>query len=234
MGTHLLNKLEAWSLIVVPPLALIFFMVEPGGMLIDSAEASDPVGKISAYVANTSMSHITGLVVPLGLLLMLYGISGINRVIVGQAIRDDSMAAALSRLGILCLTVGAFGWIIISGLIHILAQTEIDSEQALQTAVAVYRVDSGITILSSAAVATGFLVFNLGLTALFPSGANRIVALVVAGVSAVCLVTLIIGHTTVDEDMLAISRLCYVPWVIWSMYLGIRFLSGKSLAPGDA
>ena len=62
MGTHLLNKLEAWSLIVGPPLALIFFMVEPGGMLIDSAEASDPLGKISAYVANTSMSHITGLV----------------------------------------------------------------------------------------------------------------------------------------------------------------------------
>ena len=168
MGTHLLNKLEAWSLIVGPPLALIFFMVEPGGMLIDSAEASDPLGKISAYVANTSMSHITGLVIPLGLLLMLYGISGINRVIVGQAIRDDSMAAALSRLGILCLTVGAFGWIIISGLIHILAQTEIDSEQALQTAVAVYRVDSGITILSSAAVATGFLGIQSGSGCIVP------------------------------------------------------------------
>lgn len=230
MGTHLLNKLEAWSLILGPLLALIFFMLEPGGMFIDNADASDALGKINAYVANPMLSHVTGLVIPLGLILMLYGISGVNRVIVGQAIRDDSMAAAFSRLGILCLTVGAFGWVIISGIAHILVQTELDSDQAVQVAIAVYKVDSGITILSSAAVATGFMAFNLGLAALFPAGPNRIAALVTAAVSLICLVTLIIGHSSTDEGMLAISRLCYIPWVIWSVALGIRFLSGKSIS----
>ncbi len=233
MQTHLLNKLEAWALILGPLLALLFFMIEPGGMFIDSADASDAVGKINAYAANTTLSHVTGLVIPLGLILMLYGMSGVNRVIVGQAIRDDSMAAALSRLGILCLTVGAFGWVIISGLAHILTQTQVDSETAMQVATAVYRVDSGITILSSAAVATGFMAFNLGLAALFPSGANRIAALVVAAISVICLITLIIGHSATNEGMLAISRLCYIPWVIWSIALGIRFLSGKSISAAN-
>ena len=230
MGTHLLNKLEAWSLILGPLLALIFFMIEPGGMFIDNADSSDALGKINAYVSNPTLSHVTGFVIPLGLILMLYGMSGVNRVIVGQAIRDDSMAAALSRLGILCLTVGAFGWVIISGIAHILVQTDIDSEQAVQSAVAVYRVDSGITILSSAAVATGFMAFNLGLAALFPAGPNRIAALVTAAISLICLITLIIGHSATNEGMLAISRLCYIPWVIWSIALGTRFLSGKSIS----
>ena len=233
MGTHLLNKLEAWSLILGPLLALIFFMIEPGGMFIDNADSSDALGKINAYVSNPTLSHVTGLVIPLGLILMLYGMSGVNRVIVGQAIRDDSMAAALSRLGILCLTVGAFGWVIISGIAHILVQTDIDSEQAVQSAVAVYRVDSGITILSSAAVATGFMAFNLGLAALFPAGPNRIAALVTAAISLICLITLIIGHSATNEGMLAISRLCYIPWVIWSIALGTRFLSGKSISTAN-
>ncbi len=233
MGTHLLNKLEAWSLILGPLLALIFFMIEPGGMFIDNADSSDALGKINAYVSNPTLSHVTGFVIPLGLILMLYGMSGVNRVIVGQAIRDDSMAAALSRLGILCLTVGAFGWVIISGIAHILVQTDIDSEQAVQSAVAVYRVDSGITILSSAAVATGFMAFNLGLAALFPAGPNRIAALVTAAISLICLITLIIGHSATNEGMLAISRLCYIPWVIWSIALGTRFLSGKSISTAN-
>ena len=233
MGTHLLNKLEAWSLILGPLLALIFFMIEPGGMFIDNADSSDALGKINAYVSNPTLSHVTGFVIPLGLILMLYGMSGVNRVIVGQAIRDDSMAAALSRLGILCLTVGAFGWVIISGIAHILVQTDIDSEQAVQSAVAVYRVDSGITILSSAAVATGFMAFNLGLAALFPAGPNRIAALVTATISLICLITLIIGHSATNEGMLAISRLCYIPWVIWSIALGTRFLSGKSISTAN-
>ena len=230
MGTNLLNKLEAWSLIAGPLLALIFFMIEPGGMFIDNADASDAVGKVNAYVNNLTLSHVTGFIIPLGLMLMLYGISGINRVIVSQVIRDDSMAAAFSRLGILCLTVGSFGWIIISGLAHILAQTQVDSDQELQVAIAVYKVDSGITILSSAAVATGFMAFNLGLSTMFTSGAFRTAALAISAVSLVCLVTLIIGHTSTNESMLAISRLCYIPWVIWSIALGVRFLRGQSIA----
>ena len=233
MATNLLNKLEAWSLIVGPILALLFFMLEPGGMFIENADAADAVGKVNAYVGNPILSHITGFVIPLGLILMLFGISGVNRVIVSQAIRDDSTAAAFSRLGILCLTVGAFGWVIISGIAHILTQTDLDSDQAVQVAIAVYKVDSGITILSSAAVATGFMAFNLGLAALFPAGANRIAALVVAAVSLICLITLIVGHSATNEGMLAISRLCYIPWVIWSVALGIRFLSGKTISSNE-
>ena len=65
---------------------------------------------ITALASNATISHVSALVVSLGLILMIYGLSGINR-----AFQEDSMAAALSRLGILCMTVGVVGWILTSG-----------------------------------------------------------------------------------------------------------------------
>ena len=207
-------------MILGPFLALVFFLLEPGGMIFDPAPSDDPVGNITALASNSTMAHITALGVPLGLILMLYGLAGINRVM------EESMAAALSRLGIMFMMVGAFGWILASGLNHILAATAIESERALETAIAIYRVDSGITMISSIAVATGFLAFNLGMAALFPSGPLRMGAVVIAVVSLVALIALITGHTVPDETMITLSRACYFPWVIWSVVLGVKFFEG--------
>ena len=126
MNAGSVNKLEALALIVGPVLALLFFVLEPGGMLIDTAASSDAAGKVTALASNASMAHVVALMVPFGLLLMLYGLAGINRAIV-----EDDNAAAVSRFGILSMTVGGFGWIISEGTTHILAETRIESEQAL-------------------------------------------------------------------------------------------------------
>ena len=124
------------------------------------------------------------------------------------------------------MMVGAFGWIVSSGLNHILAQTAIDSEGALETSIAIYKVDRGITLISGMGVATGFLAFNLGMAAMFPPGPLRIGAVLIAAVSLFALITLIIGHTTQDETFISLSRACYFPWVIWSIVLGVKFFEG--------
>ena len=48
MGTISVNRLAGLSLIFGPLIAFVFFLIEPGGMFIDSATASDSVGNITA------------------------------------------------------------------------------------------------------------------------------------------------------------------------------------------
>lgn len=221
------NRFEAWALIVGPILALLFFLLQPGGMLIDSAVSTDPIGRIRALASNAGLAHGSGLLVPIGLLVMLYGLTGLNRLIV--LVEDDS-ASALSRFGILSATVGGFGWIISYGMIHILAETSIESADAVQAAVPVELASSGITFISSIAVSLGIMALSLGLSARDPVGFNKIAALVIFVVSAISVVALIIGQSGPNEGMVTLARLCYFPWVLWSITLGTRFLKAVSLS----
>ena len=224
MGTRTMDKLEGLGLIVGPVLALVFFLLEPGGLIIDPAEIGDAEAIITALASNQTMAHISGLMVPAGLALMLYGLAGINRVI-----REERMSAALSRLGILCMTIGVIGWILTAGLAHVLAETRIGVEQELERAMSVYLVDSGVTIMSGMVVAAGFTAFSLGLAAIFPPGFNRIAALVITAVSIVALVAYIIAHTGSDPSVITLARACYFPWVAWSVILGVQSLKGTGL-----
>ena len=224
MGPNSVNKLEALGLVVGPVLALVFFAIEPGGMFVQPADSTDPAATITSVASNPGIARVTALMVPLGLILMLYGLSGISRVM-----RPDTMAAAWSRLGILFMNVGAFGWILTSGLTYILTRTQLDSAQGLESAIPIYMVDSGMGMLSSMAVAAGFMAFNLGLSAIYPPGPLRITALAIAAVSVVCLIAVIIGNSIPDRTMITVSRICYFPWVAWSVVLGVRFLKGRSL-----
>lgn len=135
MGTKNVDKLEALALIVGPVLALLFFLLEPGGILIDPVEPGDAVGGVTALASNTALAHLSSLLVPLGLVLMLFGLAGINRVTQGEG-----MSVGLSRLGILCMVIGGIGWILSAGFSHVLAETAMDSE-AIGQAIPVYRVD---------------------------------------------------------------------------------------------
>ncbi|MXX45559.1 MAG: hypothetical protein F4Z41_05075 [Acidimicrobiia bacterium] len=224
MGTGNVHKLEALGLIVGPVLALLFFLLEPGGILIDPVEPGDAVGGITALASNSALAHASSLLVPLSLLLMLFGLVGISRVTSGE-----QMSGGLSRLGILCMTIGGAGWILSAGLTHVLTETVMESDLALQQAIAVYRVDSGLTIISSMVVSAGVLAFSLGVSAMSPGGVGRTVALVVSAVSAIALITLIIGHTGPNPDMIRVARACYFPWAAWIAYLGVRFLKGSGL-----
>ena len=224
MKTVSVNRLEALALIVGPVMALCFFIIEPGGMLIDSVEASDSLGRVTATASNAAMSHLTALMIPLGLIVALYGFAGLNRAIVG-----DETSSSLSRFGVLSLTMGGFGWIIASGLTHVIAETPVESAQALQAAIPIHETGEGITSISSMAVSLGLMAFSLGMSARDPMGFNKIAALVVFVVSIISLVALIIGYSAHSENMVTVGRLCYFPWVIWNAMLGARLLKTGEL-----
>ena len=165
--------------------------------------------------------------VPLGLLLMLYGLAGINRAL---PLVEDDTAAAVSRFGILSMTVGGFGWIISEGMTHILAETRIESAQALQAAIPLYQTGAAITVISSMAVSLGVLALSLSLSARDPWGFQKVASLVISAVSVVALVALIIGHSAPNENMITLGRLCYFPWVIWFVIISVRYLKAGSAA----
>ena len=226
MNTNSVNKLEALALIFGPVLALLSFMVEPGGMLIDSVAPRDAAGKITALASNSTMSHVVSLLIPLGLLLMIYGLAGVNRaIVINRAIAEDDTPAALSRFGILSMTLGGFGWILSEGTTHILAETRIQSEQAIQAAIPVHEMGLAITLISSMVVSVGVLAFSLSLSARDTMGFQKVASLTIAAVSIVSLVALIIGYSAPNETMVTLGRLCYFPWVIWFVILGVRFYS---------
>lgn len=228
MTMRTMDKLESVGLMVGPVLALLFFLLEPGGVIIDPAASGDAVAVITALASNRGLAHATSLGIPLGLVMMLYGLAGINRVI-----REERMAAALSRLGILCMTVGAIGWILASGLNHVIAETQIGVEGAIQQAIPLHKVDSGVTIISGMMVSAGFIAFSLGLSAIYPPGFGKIAARVITAVSVLALIAFIIGHTGPSQTMVSVARACYFPWVLWSVYLGVGFLRGAGLPQTD-
>lgn len=226
MNTLSINKIGALALIVGPVLALASFLIEPGGILIDPADSTDALGSIMAYTSNPAFSRISALMVPLGLLIMLYGLSSIQ-----QAIHDESIGDALSRFGILCMTLATFGWVFVRGLILVLTNTETGSDTDT------YDVMIGITRISGIAASLGFLSFSLGLSTRDPLGFHKVAALVIAAISVLSLASLIVGISAPSqlETMVTIARLCYFPWVIWSAILGIGFIRrGNFPAPPAA
>lgn len=224
MAPRTINKVESMGLIVGPVMALLFFLLEPGGIVIDPAEPGDALGNITALASNPALAHVSSLMVPLSILLMIFGVAGVSRVMQGE-----TMSGGLSRLGILCMAIGGAGWILAAGLNHVLAQTSMESEQSLQQAMVIYRVDSGLTIISSVVVAFGVLAFSLGLSATYPRGFGRTAALVIAAVSIIALIAFIIGHIGPSPDMMRVARACYFPWVAWFVYVGVNFLKGSGI-----
>ena len=104
------------------------------------------------------------------------------------------------------------------------------SPQAMEAMAPVYSVRLGLILMPGLAIALGFFVFNLALSA--RPGFNKIAAWIVALASIVALVsyTIAISDPSRLDSALAIARVCYVAWVVWPIMLGVGLL--KADAPG--
>ena len=111
-----------------------------------------------------------------------------------------------------------------------MANTALDSQQAVEAAVSVYLVDSGLTMILGLTAALGFLAFSLGMAA--ANRVNNIASWVATAFSAVSLVCLIIGITDPAQMkvMLQIARSIYLVWVLWMILLGAQTLKRGTAA----
>ena len=180
------QKWGAIALIAAPTLALIFFGLEPGGLVIDNVDADNLVEetrlKIEALSANAFMSHLSAYVVPLSLAFALFGMW-----VVESEARGRGESSAVWRAGLLLLAVTIIGWVTSQSLTHQIANTGLDSGPDEATSRALYAVDVGITQLFGVFAGLGFFCYCMGVAA--AERANKWATWITAAFSVVSLAT---------------------------------------------
>ncbi len=209
MGTISVNRLAGLSLIFGPLIAFVFFLIEPGGLLIDSAEVSDAVGTITAKSANAALTNVTNIATILGLALILSGIYALMR---NVTLQGDGKA--LVQMGFFMILVGLTGWILTGGVDFILADAE--TTEQISGSVPVYYVGYAGGI----ALGFGGFIFALGLST--RDDFNRILSMLAAIVSLAVMIFFMMAVLDNDarDTYISLARGCYVLLVIWYGYLG--------------
>ena len=162
---------------------MVFFLFQPGGLLIESADSSDAVASVTAAGSNAALSNITAMVIALGLVMTTLGLY-----VLQSGVRDGGPGDALSRAGLILIVFGNVGWVLAQGLTLALADAQ---GPAIQAMVPVYMVRSGIVLMSGIAVALGFLLFSVALST--RDDFNKIAARIVALASLVAMVSFIVA-----------------------------------------
>ena len=222
-----MNRFGGWALVIGPLLALGFFLLEPGGLLIDRADSTDAVAGITARASNTALTHLTTLIVPFGLAIMLFGFI----VLQAGAIRESGgIGAAL--LAVVFLGIGTLLWGITQALNHPISEINVSSAESLSVGLVLSEVQSACRVVGGLFAAAAFLV--LGLSPWMRARSNMLAANGIVVVSLIALVGQIIGIFVIDLRLegTTIARACYFVWVAWSVYLGVQLIKSSENASG--
>ena len=218
MGTISVNRLAGLSLIFGPVIAFVFFLIEPGGLLIDSASLSDAVGTITSKSSNSTLTSVTNLAITLGLTLILSGLYALMRNVTLQG-----NGKALVQMGYFMILVGLTGWIISGGIDFVLADAQTDDE--IMAVVPVFY--TGAAFLYTGGIALGFggFIFALGLST--RDDFNRIISLLAALVSLAVMAFFAIAvlYTDGHDTFISLARSFYVLLVVWYGYLGVQIMN---------
>ncbi len=218
MGTISVNRLAGLSLIFGPIIAFVFFLIEPGGLLIDNAKVSDAVGSITSKGANAALTNVTNIAIILGLALILSGLYALMRNVTLQG-----NGKALVQMGFFVIFVGTTGWILAGGIDFILADAQTSDQ--ISGSVPVYH--AGLALFYAGGIMFGFggFIFALGLST--RDDFNQIVSLLAALISLAVMVFFVIAILSNDglDTFITLARSCYVLLVIWYGYLGIGLMN---------
>ena len=217
MGTISVNRLAGLSLIFGPVIAFVFFLIEPGGLLIDSADVSDAVGSITAKGSNAALTNVTNIAIILGLALILSGLYALMRNVTLQG-----NGKAFAQMGFFMIFVGLTGWILAGGVDFILADAWTSDQ--ITGSVPVYYTGSALLYAGGITLGFGGFIFALGLST--RDDFNRIISLLAALVSLAVMVFFIVAilDNGGRDTFITLARGFYVLLVIWYGYLGFGLM----------
>jgi len=215
MGTISANRLGGLALMLAPVITLIFFFLQPGGILIDAADPASSSATIAAIVGNAGLAKVTSVLIPLGLLVFLYGIF----VLQGN-IKSNGNGDALARFGVLFILVGVVGWTIGAGIALAISGSGLSVEQAVPFFGSLYAASLGIGTISGILSGIGFLTLAFAVSTRDDS--NKIAALAAAVAAVVAIVVTIVGgvDTAQLETMNQITGITYLVHMVWFFLLG--------------
>ena len=218
MGTISVNRLAGLSLIFGPIIAFVFFLIEPGGLIIDSAKVADAVGSITAKGSNAALTNVTNIGIILGLAIILSGLYALMRNVTLQG-----NGKAFVQMGFFMVFVGLTGWILSTGIDFILADAQTSDQ--IRGSVPVYYAGSALVYAGGIALGFGGFIIALGLST--RDDFNRIVSLLAALVSLAVMVFFMIAVLYNDgrDTFITLARGFYVLLVIWYAYLGVVLMN---------
>ena len=213
------NKLGALSLIVGPTLAFIMFLIQPGGVLIDTVPGSDATGLIEVWRANEILVKITSGLIIVGLMLMTFGVYEFH--VAHRGSRGDG----LNMAGLACMSLGVVAWMMAHSLTVTLASP--GSIAPPETWASTYSVRTSILLSGGAGVGLGVLLFAISV--LIDSRGTTVFKILTAVAALAGLVGFIAWLTAILDtgSMDAATRIArgmYVIYVVWLITLGIRLV----------
>ena len=218
MGTISVNRLAGLSLIFGPTIAFVFFLIEPGGLLIDSADVTDAVGTVTAKGANATLTNVTNIAIILALALILSGLYALMRNVTLQG-----NGKAFVQMGFFMIFVGLTGWILSGGMDFILADAQTSDE--FKSRIPVYYASSALVYAGGIALGFGGFIFALGLST--RDDFNRVISLLAALISLAVMVFFMIAILNGEgrDTFISLARGFYVLLVIWYGYLGFGLMN---------
>ena len=219
IGTISVNKLGGLAVIFGPVFTLVFFFLQPGGAIIDAADPASAQATISAMLANSGLATLCSVLIPVGLLIMLFGM-----IVVQGNLRSDGNGDALSRLGLLFLMIGIVCWVIGSGANLAIAGTDLPVEQAIPAYGSLYAATLGLSTTGGLLTGIGFLAISLAIST--REDYNRTFALVAVAAAVVSIVVTIIGG--MDSSQLELTtQITGIPYLIhtaWVITIGRKLI----------
>ena len=215
MGTISANKLGGLALMIAPVVTLIFYFLQPGGAIIDTADPANTKATITAMVSNAGLGKVVSIVIPIGLLVFLSGI-----LVLQENVRSNGNGGALSRIAVLFILAGIIGWVVSSGASLAITGSGREAAEAVPLFESMYSATLGIGTVAGILWGIGTLALALAISTREDS--NNIAALVAAVAAVVAIVVTIIGglDSTTLETMTLISGITYLVHMVWFFMLG--------------
>ena len=211
------SRLGGLALIIGPAISVISFLLRPGGGLIGGqVDPADFAASIDVAMSNAAAATTSFLLVPIGLIAMLFGFS-----VVMENLRDKS-GEAIRRLGLMFTLFGIVGWTLSSAGAVLIAGGD-----AGASAEAVYAVTAAINGLASVLAGIGFslLVYGVYLSGQY----NKIFTLIVLVAQLVLLVTAVVAAVDLSFTQTAgmIGGIVYMVTVAWGIMIGLALIKSE-------
>jgi len=208
------NKLGAISLVVGPTLAFVMFLIQPGGLLIDSTPGSDSMGLIGVWQANAVMVKITSGLIMLGLALMAFGLYEVH--VAHRGSRGDG----LNMAGLALISVGVIAWLGVQSLTITLASTY-PPEDAWMS---VYAIRTSLLLTGGVAVGLGVSLFALSVLIDTRGIVFTILTWLAALAGLVGMAEWMVAIFNADamDSATTVARSMYIVYVVWLITLGVR------------
>ncbi len=208
------NNLGAFALVVGPILAFVMFLMQPGGLLVQTTPASQAMAMIGVWMSNSTLTMVTSGFISLGLVIMAFGIYEVH------AAHRGSPGDGLNMAGLAFVSLGIFAWVITQTLTMPLANANTPAD-ALS---AIYVIRHTLLVMGGLVVSIGIVLFCLGVV-MDSRGGLFLIASWIAGISALISGVFWLLAAGGGESMdfyMTMARSVYVIWSLWLITLAVR------------